>query len=242
MQRETWIWNSSHLAEAARIARWGHYGTPVLLFPTAGGDFQEVERFHLVRALAPLIDDGRIKVFSVDGIAARTWLSGAQSPAECLRAITAHDAYIDQEVVPLIRRDLQSDSVEIIAAGAAIGARSAVACVYRRPDLFRAALALSGIFDLSRFLKSTDVPEPRVMSPLHDPPALDEASRTTLKRRFIHVATGEGDYESPEDSRRLAKELAAKGIPHRLDLWGPRFAHSWGTWHAMLPRCLEQYL
>ena len=68
------IIESESLAAIARVSRWGHYGTPVLLFPSAGGDFEEVERFHLVRALAPLIDAGRIMVFSVDGVAARVWL------------------------------------------------------------------------------------------------------------------------------------------------------------------------
>jgi len=242
VQRETWILESARLAGLARVSRWGHYGTPVLLFPSAGGDFEEVERFHLVRALAPLIDAGRIKVFSVDGVAARVWLRGTQSSAECLRTQSAYDAYIDQEVVPLIRRDLLSDGVEIIAAGAAIGARSAVSCLCRRPDVFRAALAMSGIFDLSRFLKSDCPPEPRARSPLHDPPTLEQGIRASRSRRFIHVATGEGEYEDPDDSRRLASELAALGIPHRLDLWGPQFAHRWGTWHEMLPRCLAPHV
>jgi esterase/lipase superfamily enzyme len=214
---------------------------PVLLFPTAGGDFEEVERFQLVHAVGPLIEAGRIKVFSVDGVAARAWLSGTLSPAECLRAQSAYDTYLDQEVIPLIRRDVQSDAVEIIVAGAAIGARAAVSCLYRRPDIFRLALAMSGIFDLSRFLKSDSSPEPRAHSPLHDPPTL-EGIRAMSSRRFIHVATGEGDYETPDDSRRLANELAARAIPHRLDLWGRDFAHRWGTWHQMLPRCLTPYL
>lgn len=232
MQRENWIWTSARLTEPARVARWGHFGTPVLLFPTAGGDFEEVERFHLIGALAPLIDAGRIKVFCVDGSAARTWLRGTLPLAECLQAQSSFDAYVDEEVVPRIRRDLQSDRIEIIAAGAALGARSAVSCAQRRPDVFRAALAMSGIFDLSRFLKG-ETPEPRAVSPLREP---------TSSHRFIHVATGEGDYENPDESRRLARELEARGVPHRLDLWGRDFAHCWGTWHAMLPRCLTPHV
>jgi esterase/lipase superfamily enzyme len=242
MQRETWTWTSSRLAAPARVSRWGHYGTPVLLFPTAGGDFEEVERFHLVRALAPLIDAGRIKVFSVDGVAARTWLRGTQSLADCLRVQSAYDTYIEQEVVPRMRRDLNSDGVEIIAAGAAFGARSAVSCIYRRPDIFRVAFAMSGIFDLSRFLQSPWPAEPQARSPLHDSSPLDDGIRAMRLRRFIHVATGEGDYEDPEDSRRLAAELTAIGIPHRFDPWGREFAHRWGTWHQMLPRCLAPHV
>src|SRR5262245_51019099 len=84
MQRESWTWTSERLPVPARVVRWGHFGTPVLLFPTAGGDAEEVERFHLVGALRELMDKGRIKVFAVEGVAARTWLKGSCAPAQCV--------------------------------------------------------------------------------------------------------------------------------------------------------------
>ena len=31
-----------------QVVRWGNYGLPLLLFPTAGGDAEEVERFYLI--------------------------------------------------------------------------------------------------------------------------------------------------------------------------------------------------
>jgi esterase/lipase superfamily enzyme len=243
MQKETWTWASVRLAGPARVARWGHFGTPVLLFPSAGGDYEEVERFHLVRALSPLIGAGRIKVFSVDGVAAQTWLRGTGSPVDCARVQSSYDAYIDEEVVPFIRRDLLSDTVEIVAAGAAIGACSAVSTLCRRPEIFRAALTLSGIFDLSRYLQGGFSPELSGVLPLHEIPALEEGPRLQkLRRRFVRMASGEGSYEDPAQSRRLAAALAARGIPHQLDLWGPGFAHSWGSWQEMLPRALAPHL
>jgi esterase/lipase superfamily enzyme len=243
MQKETWTWSSTRLDGPARVARWGHFGTPVLLFPSAGGDYEEVERFHLVRALSPLIDAGRIKVFSVDGLAARAWLRGTGSPADCAQAQSAYDAYIDDEVVPFIRRDLHSDTVEIIGAGAAIGACSAVASLLRHPETFGSALALSGIFDLPKYLKSGFSPELGTFLPLHSVPALEEGPRLRdLRRRLVRLTSGEGDYEDPAESRRLSGALAARGIPHELELWGPGFAHTWGTWHEMLPRNLAPLL
>jgi esterase/lipase superfamily enzyme len=243
MQKETWTWASFRLAGPARVARWGHFGTPVLLFPSAGGDYEEVERFHLVRALSPFIEAGRIKVFSVDGVAAQAWLRGTRSPADCARAQSAYDTYIDEEVVSLIRRDLQSDSVEIVAAGAALGACSAVSSLCRQPETFRAALALSGIFELSKYLQSGFSPELRGFLPLHEVPALEEGPRLqNLRRRFVRLASGAGSYENPAGSQLLATALAARGIPHQLDLWGPAFAHSWGTWQEMLPRALAPHL
>src|SRR5581483_6639759 len=51
MQKQAWTWTTPRLSEPARLVRWGHFGAPVLIFPTAGGDFEELERFHLISAL-----------------------------------------------------------------------------------------------------------------------------------------------------------------------------------------------
>ena len=48
------------------LVRWGTVGQPVLLFPTAGGDAEEIERFQMIDVLAPLLDAGKIKVYSCD--------------------------------------------------------------------------------------------------------------------------------------------------------------------------------
>ena len=58
-------WYSQRVEQEVHLVRWGHYGTPVLLFPTAGGDAEEVERWHLIGALSELIDAGKIKVYLV---------------------------------------------------------------------------------------------------------------------------------------------------------------------------------
>lgn len=238
MQRESWTWTSTRLPAPARVARWGHFGTPVLLFPTAGGDFEEVERFHLVGAARELIDAGRIKVFSVDGIAARAWLRGTHSAEHCARVQAQFDAYIDAEVVPLIRRDCKSDTLEIIAAGAAMGAYSAVAAIRRLPSVFRVAIGMSGVFDLSRYLPGGFTPALQAVSLQNPGEGHDAAS---LRNRFVLLATGEGEYETPAESKRMAGALEAARIPSRLEMWGPGFSHGWNTWRAMLPRYLTAH-
>ncbi|MGH9388656.1 MAG: esterase family protein, partial [Vicinamibacteria bacterium] len=65
-------WYSERLGQELLLVRWGEVGTPVLLFPTAGGDAEEIERFQVIDVLAPLLEAGRIKVYSCDSIAGRT--------------------------------------------------------------------------------------------------------------------------------------------------------------------------
>ena len=64
-------WYSPRCQMDIALARWGHYGQPVLLFPTAGGDAEEAERMHLIAAIWPLIEAGRIKVYCCDSVAGR---------------------------------------------------------------------------------------------------------------------------------------------------------------------------
>jgi esterase/lipase superfamily enzyme len=241
VDKQTWHWHTRRLPEPARVARWGHFGTPVLLFPTAGGDFEEVERFHLVSALSGLIDAGRVKVYSIDSVAGKTWLQGTHSPEYCSRVQNLYDAFIYEELVPHMRRDCQSDNAEIIVTGASIGAFNALASLCRHPDAFRLVIAMSGTYDLSKYLKGRFNQDFYFSSPLHYLPGLQEGPQlAALRHRFVLLATGEGDYEAPGESWQIANVLGAKGIPNRVDLWGRERHHDWKTWREMLPKYLAE--
>ncbi len=240
--KETFHWQSRPLQQAVKLVRWGHYGVPVLLFPTAGGDAEEVERFHLIGALGSLLQEGRIKVYSCDSIAGRTWLRGEHSPEYCSRVQNLFDSFIHQEVTRAIREDCKSPDIEIIVAGASIGAFNAVATLCRHPDAYKLAIGMSGTFDLSKYLEGRFNQDFYLSSPLHFLPNLgDGPLLEQLRKRFVLLPTGEGDYEDPGESWRMAHVLGAKRIPNRVDPWGSQYDHSWGTWREMLPKYLSEF-
>lgn len=241
MKKDVTRWYTHRLEQEVQLVRWGHYGTPVLLFPTAGGDAEEVERFHLIRVLQPLIDEGRIKVYSTDSIAGRTWISGDHSAEFCSRVQNLFDAFIYEEVTPAIRKDCDSEDIEIITSGASIGAFNAVATVCRHPDAYRMAIGMSGTYDLSKYLEGRMYPDFYFSSPVHYLPGLDGPQLELLRTRFILLPTGEGDYEDIGESWRLAKILGAKGVPNRVDPWGTEWHHDWVTWREMLPKYLAEF-
>lgn len=240
-RKDAFRWYSPHIEQEIQLVRWGEFGTPVLLFPTAGGDAEEVERFHLVRVLEPLLDAGRIKVYSVDSVAGKAWISGQHSGEYCSKLQNLFDAYVYEEATPAIRKDCGSGDIEIIAAGASIGAFNAVATVCRHPDAYRLAIAMSGTFDLSKYLEGRFSQDFYFSSPLHFLPGLDGEQLEALRRRLILLPTGEGDYEDIGESWRLANVLGAKGIPNRVDPWGHQYHHNWNTWREMLPKYLAEY-
>lgn len=239
--KETTRWYSHRLRQEVSLVRWGYSGVPVLVFPTAGGDAEEIERFLMIKVLTPLLDAGKVKIYSCDSVAGRTWLSGDHSSAYCSRVQNLFDAYIHNELVPAIRTDCKTPEIEIVSAGASIGAFNALACIARHPDIFRSAICMSGTYDLVRIMKVEVNRDFYFASPIHFLPNLGEGPQLeALRKRFILLTHGGGRWEDPDQSWRMANVLGAKGIPNRVDPWGAEYDHDWVTWRAMLPHYLEE--
>lgn len=233
-------WFSTRLDQEVGFARWGHWGDPVLIFPTAGGDAHEIERMGLIDALWPLIEAGRVKIYSCDSVAGRALAAKVGSEAHRCWLLDRFEEYVAHEVVPAIRSDCGNQPIPVIAAGASIGAFTALAVTCRYPHLFRAAIGLSGTYDLQRLFGITGDSHFYYASPLSFLPDLEGAPLAALRTRFILMACGEGRWEDPSEAWRMAHLLGAKSVPNRVDTWGKEWDHDWPTWHAMLPGYLEE--
>ena len=225
------------------MVRWGNYGQPVIVFPTAGGDAEEIERMQLVGALGSLVEAGKIKVYSCDSVAGAALLAREGNPQHQMWLQNQFQQYVRHEVVPAIRNDCQAQDIEVWAAGASIGAFHAVAMVCRWPDVFARACAMSGTYDLRRFFDAKDFTDDFwVSSAVHFVPTLDGVHLDKLRERFVLLPSGEGRAEDIGESWRLADVLGKQGIPNRVDNWGKDVHHDWPTWRRMLPQYLEELL
>ncbi len=234
-------WYSNELQQQTQIVRWGSFGVPLLLFPTAGGDAEEVERFFLIRLLEPFIHEGRLKVYSIDSINGRTWATPG-TPAHRVWIQQQFDRHIINEVVPLIRNDCQSDEIEIMTAGASLGAFNALVSICRHSHVFSRALCMSGTYDLQRFMEGQWIEELHHYLPTLFVPGLPDAWVEQLRQRFVLLVTGQGDNEAPGETWRISHALGARQIPNRVDLWGPEWSHDWETWREMLPKYVQEML
>ena len=234
-------WHSRELRMDTQIVRWGNFGTPLLLFPTAGGDAEEVERFFLIKKLAPFIHEGRLKVYSVDSINGRTWITHDSIPHR-VWVQQQYDHFIRNEVVPLIRNDCHSGNIEIMTAGASIGAFNALVTLCRHPDVFNHAICMSGTYDIQKWLEGQWFDEFYHQSPIHFVPSLPDDRVALLRQRFVLLATGQGKNESPGESWKVAHALGQKNIPNRVELWAPDWEHDWVTWREMLPKYVQEAL
>ncbi len=234
-------WYSQRVRREVTVARWGEIGTPVLFFPTAAADAEECERFHMVEALGSLLEAGKVKLYSVDSVGGQAMILEEHSPLEATRIQNQFDAFVYHELVPAIRADCRSPDIEIMVTGPSIGAFNALAAICRHPDVFSKAICMSGTYDVARFLDGKITEELYFATPSHFLPNLGECEQLArLRQRFVLLAHGEGRWEEPDQSWKVADVLGAKGIPNRVDSWGKDWDHDWPLWRAMLPKYLEE--
>jgi esterase/lipase superfamily enzyme len=239
MRKEVHRWYSPRIGGEMRIKVYGHYGLPLLMFPTAAADFEEYERFHLIGAIKHLIDNGKVKVFSIDSVNQHTWMNNNLHPGERARRHQFYDAYVTKEVVPFIWNH-QGGRGGIITTGCSLGAYHAMNSLLRHPHLFDGTIAMSGTYHMKQFIGNYCDDAVYFNSPLYYIPNLhDHGYLEALRSKKIHILTGSGDYEDPSQSARLARDLWAKHVPANLDIWGQDMRHDWPTWRRMLPMYLE---
>ena len=217
------------------IGVYGSYGAPLLMFPTAAADFEEYERFHLIDAIAPHINSGRVKVYSINSINRESWLNENMHPGK--RAWRQHlfDKYVAEEVVPFIWSDTQTPGIDIATTGASFGAFHAANSLFKHPDLFKTVIAMSGTYDIRPYANGYHDEYVYFNNPAEYLPQLeDEWYLSRIRNARILILSGQGAYEAPDRSRHLSQILGSKGIPHRLELWGYDISHDWPTWRDML--------
>jgi len=241
-RREITKWQSPILGQEMPIVSYGHWGHPLLLFPTAAADFLENERFGLIGSVSAALDAGRVRVFSIDSINNQAWMDCNLPVQEQARRQALYSRYLEEEVVPFIRHTCQSPDIRVATAGASFGAFHAANTLFRRPDLFDGVIAMSGFYDLGPdYLRGYSDDNAFFNNPAWYLPNLEGQPLHLLQTATkIHILTGQGAYEAPDASRRLAEILDRKGIPYLLDLWGHDVNHDWPWWRKMLPYSIDR--
>jgi esterase/lipase superfamily enzyme len=238
MERQITSWYSPALGRDMPIVTYGNYGFALLMVPTAAADYLEYERFKLIDELAPFIDSGKCKVFSVNSINTESWLNKQMEGSHKAIRQNQFNEYIYNEVVPFIKNATSWDT-PIFITGASFGALHSMNLFLKRPDLINGAIAMSGVYDLTEYTDGYYDEQVYYNSPIHYIPNLtDHYVLEQIRRGKLIIATGQGSYEDPEANRRFSGVLHSKSLPHELDLWGHDVNHDWPTWRKMLPHFL----
>jgi esterase/lipase superfamily enzyme len=240
MKREITAWFSPALGKEMPIASYGHYGFALLLIPTAAADYLEYERFQLIDSLAPYINGGKIRVFSIDSMNRESWMNNEMKPEHKAIRHNQFNEYVFNEVIPFIRTHTSNETM-VYTCGASFGALHAMNLFLKKPDMINGAISMSGVYDLTEYTRGFWDEQVYYNSPQHYLPNLGDPWYLDRIRasKHIHIYTGSGSHEDPDASRSFAGILYDKGIGYDLDIWGGDISHDWPTWRAMLPYIID---
>ena len=243
MNTEYHKWFSQHLGQDMELKIYGYFGKPVLVFPAQGGKFYEFEDFGMIEACRPLIDDGRVKIFTVDSLDNQSWANYGAHPADRAYRHQAYDAYIVNEVAAFIRKHCNSGEIKLLATGVSMGGYHAANFFFRHPDVFNAVIAISGLYRLNHFIGDYMDDNVYFNTPLAYLPNLeDDWYLDQYRESQIVICTGQGAWEEDmvRDTLELKRILEEKDIPAWIDLWGYDVNHDWPWWRKMMPYFLNK--
>lgn len=229
------------------VIRYGHFGRPVLVFPSEAGRAWDFENNGMLDAVAPLLADGRIKLYAVDSFDHLTWSDNSLPTEERARRHGAYERWILDTVVPLVDEDSPGHD-RIVTVGASMGGFHAVNFALKRPDLFGVGISLSGNFDPSSWHGWGELGEATYFANPTAYVAGMEGDHLQWVREHANIllVAGQGAFEvhptqSLPGAHRMAGILADKGIPHEFDLWGHDSAHDWPWWRKQLAHHLPRF-
>jgi esterase/lipase superfamily enzyme len=212
--------------------RFGHFGMPLLVFPTAAGFAHEWQHHGMVDALSDLIGRGRLKLYCPESNVAEAWTRKENDPASRIERHKTYERWVMDVMVPYIRKDCNSESIPIAVAGASLGGMYAATFALKYPETFRWALCMSGRYEVRHFTGGWDSADVYYNNPLAFVPNLAGPPLERAKQTHLTLVCGQGLWEEGciEETVALAAALRAKGIPNTEDIWGKDVRHDWAWW------------
>lgn len=230
------------------VRRHGHWGRPVLVFPSEAGRAVDFENNGMLDAVRFLVDEGRASIFCVDAADQWSWSDNGIPTEERAHRQRAYYAWLTDRVVPWIFEQCQGPQ-ELITTGVSLGAYHAVNFAFQRADLAPLAIGLSGNYDVATFRGWGELgDETYFANPAAYVRNLHGDHLEWLRSRLsILLVVGEGPFEwhptqSYPQTLAFAEALREKGIRHELDIWGSDSAHDWPWWRKQLAHHLQRFV
>ena len=248
MEMQYFKWYSRELNRDMEMKVYGHAGRPVLFIPCQDGRYFDFENFKMTDTWAPWIENGEVMVFSIDTMDVETW-SGKGDPRWRIERHEQWMRYIVHEVAPFIQnmaneRNGWQGTPGIITFGCSLGATHAANLFFRFPYVFDGMLALSGIFSATFGWENywdedvyNNSPVDYLANMSNDHPYIEKYR----SNRGI-ICVGQGAWEMPETTRRLAELSAEKNMGVWVDFWGHDVAHDWDWWYKQVPYFMPHLL
>ena len=223
----------------------GHYGRPLLAFPSEQGDCWQYQERGMVDAIGDVLAAGRVKLYCVDSYDSESWSHGGLPLEERARRHETYERWILDDVVPFISAD-SGGAEEIIVTGPSFGAYHAANFALKHAHAFPLAICQSGVYDVATVGWGERSDAVYFNNPADYVTHLDGGHLDWLRSRVnLLLLVGRGQWEDStgalESTQRFAGQLGEKGIRHELDVWGYEWPHDWPSWRAQLAHHLPRF-
>lgn len=227
---------SKAMGRDVHLWTYGHFGAPVIVFPTAAGFAHEWHAQGMVDALAHLIGSGRIKLYCPESNVSEAWTRKENAPAWRIQRHLAYERFVMETLVPFVRQDCRSDAIPLAVAGASLGGMYAATFALKFPETFRYALCMSGRYEVRNFTNGFDSADVYHNNPLAFVPNLGGAALDRTRNTHVALVCGQGRWEEGciEETIALGEVLGRKEIPSETDLWGNDVDHDWNWWRRQV--------
>ena len=225
---------------------YGHWGRPLLAFPSERGEPWDWEDRGMVEGIAGLLEEGRVKVYCVDSFDSGSWHAPGLSLEERARLHGVYEDWVVERVVPWITCDAGHQG-EVIVAGASFGAYHAANFALKHAHHFPLAICMSGVYDVTVVGGNSERGDAVYFNnPVDYVQNLHGDHLEWLKGRLsMLLVCGQGQWEDTtgalDSTQRFAHLLAGKGLRVELDLWGHDVMHDWPSWKLQLAYHLPRF-
>ncbi len=231
MNREFHQNYSNQLQRHIDLLVFGHAGPPLIVFPTSMGKFFEYEDRGMIGALWQKIENGELQVFCPDGVDNESWYNTQAHPRYRVLRHMQYENYILHELVPFIRWKNQSQSLAV--TGCSFGGYHAVNFGLKHPDVVTHCVAMSGAYDIHKFLDGYYDDDCYFNCPMDFLQGMNDDWFLSRYRR-MKIVLGSSDWDICLDQNvKLSALLNAKAVPNWLDVFNDNSKHDWPLWERM---------
>lgn len=216
------------LGVSLKIEVTGHFGHPILMFPTSNGDYTQNHDFKLNDSINYFVEQGIVKLYNIETIDKYSFYDKNIHAAERIRNYEMYMQFLIQEYVPYLQALHCVHRVAV--AGASFGGYHASNFAFRFPDVVSHLFCLSGAFTIRNFMDGFNgdlvyynCPREFMMN--------DEA----WKFSHMHIVLSTSDEDiCLAQTKEMSTTLNSKGINHWYDerKW---ISHDWPLWRMVFP-------
>jgi esterase/lipase superfamily enzyme len=232
MQEDYHKFYSPSLGRDIEMLTFGHWGYPIIVFPTSMGRYYENRDFKLVESARWFIENGKIKLYCIDGIDRDSWYAKHLHPSLRVLNHICYDKMLNEELIQAIRYQCKVDKVGV--AGCSFGGYQALNFAFKHPDKVAYLFSMSGSFNIKSFLDGYYDDNVYFNNPVD---FIQNEEGWRYGHMKIVLGTSEHDI-CRGDNEAMSHLLHQKGINHWLDM-RPFANHDWPVWREMFPHYLS---